>query len=761
MDFLGVFGSLANGGCTLANGSCTLANNCTLETQTEASSDDNAVFKLPISYLSTSDVLHELPDVVARDLELTVLAPPSSDLSNNTLPEKNMYEHLLQPKSKFAKNLLPAWKQHFTTDVSFLQQTQEVILTLPSIIPPSPEEPTKTEAEEDIHEIWKDIKHNDDFLEKYGYLEWSLLADWNHSAPFLQGMSICNILAPLMSFFIPIFILIIPFVLLKFQGIPITVSMYIECLTNIARNHFIGKAIMSFQNITFQNMVYLLCSLALYVLQMYQNTMQCIRFYKNTQYMNNALLSLKKHINESVSKMDAFCAKYGGEKFDRYSAFCKDVQNYRTTLGKIQEELQSVCPFECSLFKTTEIGYMMKCFYSLRVNPDYEAAILYSMGFQGYLEHLLAIQSAFQKGHLGIATFDMDPVIVDINLDDDDDSSKESDLDEDLGELKEDSEKEEWREEDLGDSEKEESEKEESEKEDSEKEEWREEDLGELKEDSEKEEWREEDLGELKEDSEKEEWREEDLGESKKEESKKEKSKKKIEKEKPPKRYIQEQAYLAHLFSSSPEETPIKNDANLDKKIIITGPNASGKTTFLKTTAINLILSQQFGMGVYRSAHFKPYTHFHSYLNIPDTSGRDSLFQAESRRCKEILDIIQKTSSVGDHHFCIFDELYSGTNPKEATKSAYAFLKYLSETHDHVDFILTTHYVSICEKWNKKKDAIRNYKMLVLLKEGQEDKYEFTYKIEPGISKIEGAIQILENMEYPDEMLNTIRAVHF
>ena len=51
--------------------------------------------------------------------------------------------------------------------------------------------------------------------------------------------------------------------------------------------------------------------------------------------------------------------------------------------------------------------------------------------------------------------------------------------------------------------------------------------------------------------------------------------------------------------------------------------------------------------------------------------------------------------------------------------------------------------------------------MLVLLKEGQEDKYEFTYKIEPGISKIEGAIQILENMEYPDEMLNTIRAVHF
>ena len=48
-------------------------------------------------------------------------------------------------------------------------------------------------------------------------------------------------------------------------------------------------------------------------------------------------------------------------------------------------------------------------------------------------------------------------------------------------------------------------------------------------------------------------------------------------------------------------------------------------------------------------------------------------------------------------------------------------------------------------------------------KAGEEDdgKYKFTYKIAPGISKIEGAIQILENMEYPDEMLETIRKTNF
>jgi hypothetical protein len=74
--------------------------------------------------------------------------------------------------------------------------------------------------------------------------------------------------------------------------------------------------------------------------------------------------------------------------------------------------------------------------------------------------------------------------------------------------------------------------------------------------------------------------------------------------------------------------------------MIITGPNASGKTTILKSTLINIILTQQFGCGFYSSAKLSPFKHIHCYLNIPDTSGRDSLFQAEARRCKEILDII-------------------------------------------------------------------------------------------------------------------------
>ena len=211
---------------------------------------------------------------------------------------------------------------------------------------------------------------------------------------------------------------------------------------------------------------------------------------------------------------------------------------------------------------------------------------------------------------------------------------------------------------------------------------------------------------------------------------------------------FKEQSYPLHINN----EKCVKNNCDLKKSMIITGPNASGKTTLLKTTTLNIIFSQQIGCGFYKSGSIHPYTHIHSYLNIPDTSQRDSLFQAESSRCKDILDIIQSASKTS-RHFGIFDELYSGTNPDEATKSGYAFLKYLSK-YMNVDFILTTHYNKICLKLNKNEN-IQNYKMNVIEKE--DGKLDYTYKMRRGISKVQGAIKILEDMKYPKEIIDEVK----
>ena len=77
------------------------------------------------------------------------------------------------------------------------------------------------------------------------------------------------------------------------------------------------------------------------------------------------------------------------------------------------------------------------------------------------------------------------------------------------------------------------------------------------------------------------------------------------------------------------EGSIVKNNIDLSKNLIITGPNAAGKTTMLKTALLNILLTQQIGFGFYKTATIAPFDFIHCYVNIPDTSGRDSLFQAE------------------------------------------------------------------------------------------------------------------------------------
>jgi hypothetical protein len=191
----------------------------------------------------------------------------------------------------------------------------------------------------------------------------------------------------------------------------------------------------------------------------------------------------------------------------------------------------------------------------------------------------------------------------------------------------------------------------------------------------------------------------------------------------------------------------IKNNIVLDKNIIITGPNASGKTTILKSVLMNIIFTQQFGYGFYSSAELYPFKYLHCYLNIPDTSGRDSLFQAEARRCKEIIDCVNDNNK--DTHFCLFDELYSGTNPEEATHSSVAFLKYIIK-NKNIKCMLTTHFIDICKKMNNHK-YIENCHMETNIINN--NKLNYIYKLKKGISEVKGAVCVLSDLNYPKEIL--------
>jgi DNA mismatch repair ATPase MutS len=186
-------------------------------------------------------------------------------------------------------------------------------------------------------------------------------------------------------------------------------------------------------------------------------------------------------------------------------------------------------------------------------------------------------------------------------------------------------------------------------------------------------------------------------------------------------------------------------------------------------------------------------------LNIPDSSDRDSLFQAEARRGKEILDAIVSSSDAGDtgaaavcstsgceipstkhlkmqkqpqNAFLLMDELFSGTNHDDAVSAAYGFLCYLGkqERQESARFMLTTHFVEICDHIETKMAHVAdNYQMMVKFGGGQEDvvdghgdsevedgdqELQYLYKIQKGISNIRCGVHILKQMKYPKEVLS-------
>ena len=211
--------------------------------------------------------------------------------------------------------------------------------------------------------------------------------------------------------------------------------------------------------------------------------------------------------------------------------------------------------------------------------------------------------------------------------------------------------------------------------------------------------------------------------------------------------------YFKNVYHPSIKNNIIKNDIKIKKNLIITGPNASGKTTILKATTINILFSQQIGFSYLEKGKMGLFDYIHCYINIPDTSARDSLFQAEVKRCKHILDCINNNKN--KKHFCIFDELFSGTNPYEAISSGYAYLNFISK-NKNVKFMLTTHFIKIFLLFKKNNENIINYNMDMYLKN---DNPIYKYKIKKGICKIKGGIQILKELKYPNEIIDLSKKI--
>lgn len=100
---------------------------------------------------------------------------------------------------------------------------------------------------------------------------------------------------------------------------------------------------------------------------------------------------------------------------------------------------------------------------------------------------------------------------------------------------------------------------------------------------------------------------------------------------------------------------------------ILTGPNTGGKSTFMRSPFLNLLLSLTFGVGCAQRIEMTMFHGIFSYMNVIDNPAEGmSLYYAEAHTVAIAFEKIKKLSEAGKFSFFIVDEMFSGTNPRDA-----------------------------------------------------------------------------------------------
>ena len=194
----------------------------------------------------------------------------------------------------------------------------------------------------------------------------------------------------------------------------------------------------------------------------------------------------------------------------------------------------------------------------------------------------------------------------------------------------------------------------------------------------------------------------------------------------------------------------ISNPINLDKSIIVTGPNAGGKTTYVKTILSNVILSQTFGITYSLKSNMIIYDTINSFMRVSDELGNKSYFEAEAEYCLNMINKAKLLNENGEKGLFLMDEPMHSTPPTEGMATAYAVIEYLSKISG-ISLIITTHFHKLVELEKIYPNKFINLSVDAI---PEDDRYYFPYKIRNGHSYLCIAIELLDIKDFPKEIID-------
>lgn len=192
----------------------------------------------------------------------------------------------------------------------------------------------------------------------------------------------------------------------------------------------------------------------------------------------------------------------------------------------------------------------------------------------------------------------------------------------------------------------------------------------------------------------------------------------------------------------------IPNPINLSKNLIITGPNAAGKTTYVKSLLWNILLGQSFGIIRCDYGNINLYDAITHHDRIKDIIGSKSLFEAEMYKIKEVIDKSKQFRNI----IYFLDEPLHSTPPIDGSAMLKAYLYYLACNNKNINIILTTHYHTIQELEKMLPNKFKNISMEAKL---VNNKYIFPYLIKNGSSQQSIGIELLKMKEFPVNLILT------
>lgn len=210
-----------------------------------------------------------------------------------------------------------------------------------------------------------------------------------------------------------------------------------------------------------------------------------------------------------------------------------------------------------------------------------------------------------------------------------------------------------------------------------------------------------------------------------------------------------------------PEEI-VTNDLELGTdavghNMILTGPNAAGKSVSLKGIICSIIFSHIFGIAFASKFIVTPFAKIGSHLNVADDAIRgESLFKAEKNRVRDFLNgamslaLDKQSGEFKLFNFVIMDEMFSSTNPAEGEAAAFAISKNLVNIPQCM-CLFATHFSKMKQLESLTNGYFKNYKVWVDV--DTDGNIKSPFKIMPGISNQSIAIKLMQG-EFDPKIIN-------